>query len=106
MFDFKKDAINNEAKRAAERELAQMISRIILESDAPESQKASVRLIDAANNLNETVHKILSHDILTSEYIDVENAAKFVMFLVTVSEQIKSFAINNPLIKKENNGNV
>ncbi|MBR2335820.1 MAG: hypothetical protein IKA62_06330 [Clostridia bacterium] len=106
MLDFEKDAINDEAKRAAERELAQMISRIILQSNAPESHKASIRLLDAASNLDETVHKILSRDILTPEYIDVENAAKFATFLVTVSEQIKFFAINNPLIKKENNGNV
>lgn len=98
MFDFEKQMKETETKKEAERMLAKMLSKIMLDSDAPEEVKMSIRLMASAQSLLDTVHEVLSLETLNSKKINIGNAQKFCFFLKTMEEQIKAFAINNPLI--------
>ena len=98
MFDFEKEMKKNEVSHEAERMLAKMLSNILLESDALEDVKMSIRLVDSAQSLTDTLHEVLSREALTSKKINIGNAQKFCFFLKTMEEQMKAFAVNNPLI--------
>ena len=98
MFNFENETKKTETSHEAERMLAKMLSEMLLESNAPESTKMSIRLIDSAQSLQDALHEVLSRETLTSEKIDINNAKKFCLFLTALTGQIKAFAVNNPLI--------
>lgn len=101
MFDFENEIRKEKASREAKSMLSKMISEILLESDAPESMKMSVRLINASQALIDTLYFELPEEVLTSDNINVENAKKFCFFLNTITEQIKAFALNHQLMSVE-----
>lgn len=113
MFDFErkhnKAEYSKNAEQEANRMLAKMISEMLLKSDAPEHVKMSVRVIDAAQELQDTLRDVLEPlSGGNSENLNIDNAKKFCLLLTATNEQIKAFAYASPLIEstEANNENI
>ncbi len=109
MYDFENEIRNEKASREAKIMISKMISEILLKSDAPEHIKMSVRVIDAAQELQDTLHDMvnpMAGD--NSENLNIDNAKKFCLLLTATNEQIKAFAYASPLIEstEANNENI
>ena len=103
MYDFErkynKPDYSENAKKEADRMLAKMISEVLLESDAPEEVKMSVRVIDAAQECHDTLRNILESIVgPNSEKLNIDNAKRFCLLLASINNQIKAFAYTSPLI--------
>lgn len=103
MFDFERKNnmpdYSENAKNEASRMLAKMISKMLLESDAPEEVKMSVRVIDAAQECQDTLRNILESIVGPhSKKLNIDNAKQFCLLLTSINNKIKAFAHTSPLI--------
>lgn len=102
MFDNKNSmeekTTENKAKRAATKEVAKMITEMLLASDMPESSKNCLRIINASQELEEFIHDTATEAILKSDNLNVENTKKYLVMLIACHNQIKAFLESNPLV--------
>lgn len=94
MFDFEKKDVEKKIRDNAEQRklasgLMDMISEMILASDAPESQKMQVRLVNASRNMETVIHEAAVKYSLTDEP-NVEIAQKLCLLYTTMTAQINA----------------
>lgn len=108
MFDFneinretvEKEIIENRAKMAAQREMMNMLSEMMLASDMPENAKTQIRIVNASRDIEELIHETATEAALNDD-LNVENAKKYLLMLTTCQNQIKALLESNPLIANE-----
>ena len=106
MFDFNKvtpesveaEIRKNRTTNAAKKEVMQMLSEIMLASDMPETAKASLRIINASQDLESIVHDTATEAALRGDNINLDNAQKYILMLIACRNQIEAFLESNPLI--------
>lgn len=106
MFDFnerrkedvEKEILESKAKRKAEREMMDILSKILLASDMPENAKTSLRIINASRDIEALIHDTATESTLNDDNLNVENANKYLLMIIACHNQIKAFLESNPLI--------
>ena len=107
MFNLEKEMQKTKVAAEVRREISKMISRMMLESDdVPETKKMAIRLVDAAAEVQDILCDVITPETLTSEHLDIDNAKKMCFLLHTTTEQIKAFAVNNPISAEENHNEI
>ena len=97
MFKFT-DNNEREVELKAQRMLGEILTQMALESDAPESDKRSVRVVKAAIELGDCADDIFIALRSDPKKLNIDNAKKMCLFLIAVKEQVKAFIEQNPLV--------
>ena len=92
MEDFKSTKAKMEAEMAAKRMMGQMMIDMILESDAPESMKADMRIMQAMQQLDAEVKSLVEKVTLDKkDTYSVQNKKDVMEYLLLVTEGVKGF---------------
>lgn len=96
MFDFEKKDVEKKIRDNAENRkmmsgLMDMISEMILASDAPESKKSQIRLVNASRELETLIHETAVKYSLADEP-NVEIGQKLCFLYATMTAQINAIA--------------
>ena len=99
MFEFTKEEMMNEkAEMQAKKMLANIMSQAVLNSpSASESQKAIVRVINKARDINEALHDKIVEKYCTPD-TNVETLNKVLEYLQLVEVGIKQFVETTPFV--------
>lgn len=96
--------INNEelAKKKAEHEakvmLGKLMSKFILDSDAPEKDKLHVLALDKAQDINEVMRSLIDRYLSPQNIANVETLKKVLEYLELVEVGIKQFMDVTPFV--------
>ena len=107
MFDFnerrkedvEKEILESKVKRKAEREMMDILSKILLASDMPENAKTCLRIINASRDIEALIHDTATEATLNDDNLNVENVNKYLLMIIACHNQIKAFLESNPLIE-------
>ena len=106
MFDFTKENLNLEeelAKEKAEKEvkriLGKMMTKMLLESAAPESVKTNVRVLDKVRDVHEAVEELIVLKYCTpGKEANLETLKTVLEYLSLVEIGIKQFVETTPYV--------
>ena len=107
MFNFENEMNKKKAEYEVRSELAKVISKLLLESDTfPEEKKMCVRIMDGIGEVRDAMLEVAPGEVLANGNINIENAKKLCFLLHATAEQLKAFAINNPISSEENHDEI
>jgi ABC-type phosphate transport system substrate-binding protein len=101
MFEINKEEL---AKKQAEHEmrkmLAKMMSEAILNSDAPESRKLNIRVLNKAEDTIDAIHETIEKYVKPDNQANAETLKTVLEYLSLVEVGIKQFADSTPFVKE------
>lgn len=101
MFGINKENLEQKkAEHMAHKMLAKMMSQAILESNAPEHQKLSIRILNKADDLQDAIHELVVRYINPTEghQANVETLKKVLEYFELVEIGIKQFSETTPFV--------
>jgi hypothetical protein len=100
MFDFTNDEMmKKEAEHEARKILAKMMSDAILKSDAPESKKLVIRVLNKAQDIQDALSEGIANKYCTpGNTANTETLKKVLEYLELVETGIKQFAVTTPFV--------
>ena len=99
MFEFNKEALEQaKAKKMATKMFSRMMSDAILESDAPEHMKLSIRVMDKSEDLADAIHDLIVRYVEPHHVANAETLKKVLEYLAMVEIGIKQFAETTPFV--------
>lgn len=88
----KKASENAKAENEARKMMGQMMIDAILESDAPESMKADMRIMQAMRQLDDEIHSLVEKVTLdTADTYSVQDKKGVCEYLLLVAEGVKNY---------------
>ena len=99
--NMKKKLEQDKAERIAHRMFNRMLSESLLESEAPEYMKLSVRVMDKSVDIQDTLRELVHHFInpIEGRQANVETLAKVLEYLELVEIGMKQFVETTPFVK-------
>ena len=97
----KEEMMEKEAAHKAQKMFSKMLSQMLLESDAPEHMKLSVRVIDKAEKLHECIRDLVRKYIDIGKVSDAETLKKVLEYLSLVEIGINQFVETTPFVNHE-----
>lgn len=100
MFDFTNDEMmKQEAEKEARKMFAKMMSDAILNSDAPEHKKLTIRVLNKAGDMNDALHEcIVKKYCAPGNIANAETLQKVLEYLELVEVGIKQFSESTPFV--------
>ena len=100
MFEFSKEKMEQKkAEDMARNMLAKMVSEAILTSEtASEETKLSVRILDKASNIQESIHKLVDEHVSPGHRSNVETLKTVLEYLGMVEIGVKQFIESTPFV--------
>lgn len=100
IFEMNKEKeIDMEAEHKASQMVGKMLSQLLLESNAPEYMKLSVRVIDKAQELHDSIHEFVNQYVDIGKRAVAETLKKVLEYLSLVEIGIKQFAEITPFVE-------
>lgn len=96
----KKTNEQKQAENMAHKMFAQMLSQAILESEAPEHMKLSVRIMDKSTDLQEAIHELVIRYVKPSKgrQANAKTLKNVLEYLELVEAGIKQFVETTPYV--------
>lgn len=99
MFGINKEEMEKRrAEHEARKMMSQMMSQMLLESDAPESVKLVIRIIDKAESVNDAVRDLVETYCDPDHIANEETLTKVLEYLELVEVGIRQFVDGTPFV--------